>query len=237
MLRPNLYDYLKILALVTMIIDHVGYFLYPEMIWLRVVGRVAFPLFLVLVGYNCSYRQRRSLRLPVIIIQLLIWIAYRQWYAADPMIQILLVIASTRVVLQILQQKSLVLQGLTFLCSLILTPLLADAVDYGMLGVSFGILGLWMRTRSLLFATRASAWLIIVYMLFMIADRWFPEQTRGVLAFLGLLLVVCFVSLAKNNTVYRIGAIVDRGVLRVSTHALRIYIVHWLLLFVLAQYL
>jgi uncharacterized membrane protein len=78
MLRPNLYDYLKILALVTMIIDHVGYFLYPDMIRLRVVGRVAFPLFLMLVGYNLSYRQRRSLRLPAITIQLLIRGAYRQ---------------------------------------------------------------------------------------------------------------------------------------------------------------
>jgi hypothetical protein len=73
------------------------------------------------------------------------------------MIQILLVIACTRVVLSMIEKKSLVVQGLVFVLALVLTPLLADVIDYGTLGISFGILGLWMRTRSLLFATRASA--------------------------------------------------------------------------------
>ena len=43
--RPNLYDYLKIVAIFTMIIDHIGYFFAPEIIELRLIGRVAFPIF------------------------------------------------------------------------------------------------------------------------------------------------------------------------------------------------
>ncbi|MCR5413044.1 MAG: conjugal transfer protein TraX [Patescibacteria group bacterium] len=35
--RPNLYDYLKIIALIAMLIDHIGYYLLPECLWLRVV--------------------------------------------------------------------------------------------------------------------------------------------------------------------------------------------------------
>ena len=59
--RPNLYDYLKILALITMLIDHIGYYLFPEILVLRLIGRIAFPTFLFLVGFNGSFRWRREL--------------------------------------------------------------------------------------------------------------------------------------------------------------------------------
>jgi len=48
-IRPNLYDYLKVFAIIAMIIDHVGYYLYPELEVLRWIGRFAFPIFLFLV--------------------------------------------------------------------------------------------------------------------------------------------------------------------------------------------
>lgn len=54
--QPNTYDLLKYIALAAMVIDHIGYYLLPEMLWLRVFGRVAFPLFLFLVGYSGNHR-------------------------------------------------------------------------------------------------------------------------------------------------------------------------------------
>lgn len=54
--RPNTYDLLKYVALTAMVIDHIGYYLLPEFLWLRVIGRVAFPLFLFLVGYSGRHR-------------------------------------------------------------------------------------------------------------------------------------------------------------------------------------
>ncbi|MDP2670231.1 MAG: TraX family protein [bacterium] len=74
--RPNLYDYIKVIALISMILDHIGYFLFPEQIIRRVVGRLAFPLFLFLVGYNLSRRRRWSLWIAGIIVQIAIFIAY-----------------------------------------------------------------------------------------------------------------------------------------------------------------
>lgn len=37
---------IKWIGILTMTIDHIGYFLFPEFLWLRVVGRLAFPCFL-----------------------------------------------------------------------------------------------------------------------------------------------------------------------------------------------
>jgi hypothetical protein len=36
---------LKIIACLTMLIDHMGYVLFPGQFWMRIVGRIAFPLF------------------------------------------------------------------------------------------------------------------------------------------------------------------------------------------------
>lgn len=37
---------IKWIGIVTMTIDHIGYFLFPELMWMRIIGRIAFPCFL-----------------------------------------------------------------------------------------------------------------------------------------------------------------------------------------------
>jgi len=36
---------LKIIAMVSMLLDHVGLMLFPQVRWLRIVGRLAYPIF------------------------------------------------------------------------------------------------------------------------------------------------------------------------------------------------
>ena len=52
----NSHDLVKMLAILTMVIDHAGrYFMYDN-IWMRVIGRTAAPLFFYLVGYSGAYK-------------------------------------------------------------------------------------------------------------------------------------------------------------------------------------
>ena len=41
---------LKIIAIVTMLIDHIGYVLFPKWLILRLIGRIAFPIFAYLIA-------------------------------------------------------------------------------------------------------------------------------------------------------------------------------------------
>lgn len=58
--RPDLpptltsYDFLKTTALILMVIDHVGYFFFPDDMWWRAIGRLSAPIWLFLVGYARS---------------------------------------------------------------------------------------------------------------------------------------------------------------------------------------
>lgn len=45
------YDLLKTFAVVTMIIDHIGFYFFPDALWFRAIGRLSFPVWFFLVGY------------------------------------------------------------------------------------------------------------------------------------------------------------------------------------------
>jgi hypothetical protein len=40
-------DILKVIAMVTMLIDHIGYLFFPNMMILRTIGRIAFQFLLI----------------------------------------------------------------------------------------------------------------------------------------------------------------------------------------------
>lgn len=62
-IKPNLLDAftLKGMAIVAMTVDHVGAFLYPDNIWLRIIGRLTIPIiaFFIVEGYHHTSNIKR----------------------------------------------------------------------------------------------------------------------------------------------------------------------------------
>lgn len=50
-------DVIKILALITMLIDHIGHILFPNIYWLRIIGRSTFPIFAFLISYHLATKN------------------------------------------------------------------------------------------------------------------------------------------------------------------------------------
>lgn len=50
---------IKIIALITMTIDHVGVMLYPNIDVLRIIGRISFPLFAYQIAEGCKYTKNK----------------------------------------------------------------------------------------------------------------------------------------------------------------------------------
>ena len=51
---------LKIIAMVSMLIDHMGYILFPQYRWMRYVGRLAFPIFAFMIAEGCAHTRNRG---------------------------------------------------------------------------------------------------------------------------------------------------------------------------------
>ena len=57
---------LKIIAMVTMMLDHIGLLFFPKIAIFRVLGRIAFPIFAYMIAEGCRYTKNRAKYLGMI---------------------------------------------------------------------------------------------------------------------------------------------------------------------------
>ena len=50
---------LKLVAALTMLIDHVGMLLFPQVLLLRIIGRLAFPIYAFMIAEGCRYTKNK----------------------------------------------------------------------------------------------------------------------------------------------------------------------------------
>ncbi len=102
-------DVLKLIALITMFIDHVGYLIYPGVRVYRIIGRISFPIFayMIAMGFiHTSNRKKYAKRLFVFGISIQVFFTgfalIFDPYSANPFeINVILLLFSGLVMLQI----------------------------------------------------------------------------------------------------------------------------------------
>ena len=52
-------NHLKLIAAVTMLLDHAGILLFPKVKLLRIIGRLAYPIFAFMIAEGCRYTHNR----------------------------------------------------------------------------------------------------------------------------------------------------------------------------------
>ena len=76
---------LKILAAIFMTLDHMGYMLFPKLLPLRILGRLAMPIFAFMIAEGCKYTRNKKKYFGMVfglglICQIVYTIANRDWY-------------------------------------------------------------------------------------------------------------------------------------------------------------
>lgn len=155
---------LKILAMIAMTCDHIGVQLFPQTLWLRVLGRLAMPIYAFMIAEGCRHtRDRKKYFLRLFGLGALCQTVYL--VAMGSLYMCILITFSLSVILIYLmdmveQEKSLknwsrLLAGTLlafFLCVVLpdLLPHLDYEIDYGLPGVLLPVLIYGAGTRGLL---------------------------------------------------------------------------------------
>ncbi|MFY9590006.1 TraX family protein [Rickettsia endosymbiont of Halotydeus destructor] len=88
--KSNYQDLLKVLAIIAMIIDHIGLYLYPEMPVMRVIGRISMPIFCFFAGYNFHNKPKHKIIILGVLLQIYTDILFKQFLTTNILIPIYL---------------------------------------------------------------------------------------------------------------------------------------------------
>lgn len=233
MTRPNIYDYLKIIAIIAMIIDHIGFFLLPEYPILRLIGRFAFPVFLILVWFSQHYKRRRDICIGAILVQIPLIITGIQnnnpWLRT---LNILWSIIIARTILSIIHTKKIYLKALTI--SIIILPFieqLGHIFDYGVFAILFPIRGMLLAKKKINVITMI--WWVILRTIFTMYTSqrfWFSDIQITTLMVGNIIIYITVLYLAYENRTIKIKNTIDKIVLYIAQNSLYIYIIHLIIL-------
>ena len=241
--RPNLYDYLKIVAIVTMVIDHVWYYFFPDALWLRLIGRIAFPIFLFLVWFSWSYKRRWD----IVLLWVVLWVATAFSFQAIgipqiPTANILIGIAITRAVLSLVQkfEKWIMDMIIVTVCISVVGyfahPYLNLVIQYGAISIVF-----WLWWYIAKYHKSIFPYGILVLIAHFMMSMWvFPfgkiagsNYMPTTLWCFFMILYAVFYRISRNNTPLVTNSKRDAIALFISNHALSIFAIHILVFLVI----
>lgn len=153
---------LKLFALITMTIDHVGMYLFPQLLILRIIGRLSMPIYAFMIAEGCRYtRNRRQYLLSMLSLGILCQIVY--WFAMGSLYQCILITFSLSIgliyLLDYTQKKntsgawflsSVSVAALFFLCVVLpeLLPQTDFEISYGLFGVLLPVFPYFAKNKK-----------------------------------------------------------------------------------------
>ena len=162
---------LKMIAAVTMLIDHVGYIFFPQYIFLRIIGRISFPIFAFLIVEGFMHtRDVKKYIFRMLVFALVTEIPFDfafygavNWEHQNVLITFVLALLALYIDRQYTRKIGIVAAfALAFLAEFI-------GSDYGMLGVIIVMMFYWNYDRfynKMIFGTASLTLLVTSYQIF-----------------------------------------------------------------------
>lgn len=192
---------LKIIALLSMTVDHVGFYLCDDNYIMRAVGRIAFPIFAYMIAEGCKYTKNRALYFLRIFFVGLIYQAFAFVFERSIFLNVFITFSLSILLIysiDLLKEKRGFTPFLLFTLLCVLTvilcfvlPRVVRGIEYG---VDFGFFGIILaplvyyskdRTAKLLFCALCLTGVSIevgwwqLWSLFALIPLWFYSGKRG----------------------------------------------------------
>ena len=234
----NSHDLLKILAISTMVIDHIGRFFLNNSVWWRVVGRMAAPQFFFLVGYSGAYRLKRDILFYGLALWVVNYLTYPGTGIIDHILPLNILIGFTliKALLNKFDPVKLPTEPLILLLAILMFFSLPTYlfIEYGTLGLCYAIGARLLRQRHgfryFWICTTVVVHFFFELVLLMVLD---VDVSTRLLPFVVGLLVVVFATnliifLRYDLRIFKVGQKYIRTLaIYISRYSLQIYFFHF----------
>jgi hypothetical protein len=227
------YDLLKTFAVIIMIIDHIGYYFFPEVEWWRAIGRIGFPIWFYLVGHAKGRDISWKLLAGAGILLGMNVVTGMTLLPLNALFTIILLRLTIDYVMAPLRKVPSLLWPVLVVMSVLILPT-NFAFEYGTQGFLFAMFGYLVRYREELLFTRGDLqFFMISIVAIFLSFQWLSfgfATSECVVMGLGTLMVCILLQDFKAQSFPRLDAALPelmRGILRFGgRYTLEIYVVH-----------
>lgn len=229
--QPNYYDFLKFLAIFTMIIDHIGMYFMKDAEEFRVIGRIAYPLFLFLIGYSDNFRTSYILLFWGIVIE----IVEHLYIDSDHnfRVNILIAIFLTRLLFKYLKKIGWLEKRkffeIFFISALFYLPT-SLFIEYGTLSILFAYAG-WLLKNNKKTDKEYNLFLITTLAINFLAQKITPFSDYSMnftMGFIGISMILYVLLIDMKNKVLSLNlpTAINTAFLFIARNSLIVYYTH-----------
>lgn len=159
----NSHDVLKAIAVLLMVVDHIGAYLLNDNPWCRLIGRGAAPLFFFLIGYVNKLHIRMSLIVYGLILSMIGYYFYGGFW-----ISILLNFIFIEWLFWFIppEKVNTLGRGLVFIIALALNSVVYQYLEYGFFGLLIAASGRFIAVKD----PQADIWLLLTLVAYFVGE-------------------------------------------------------------------
>ncbi len=141
------YDLLKALALLLMVIDHVGFYFFPDENWFRVFGRICVPIWFFLIGYAKSRDIPNSWWIGALVLIAVSAMVGMPFFATNILVTMIAVRLSLDFISRLSAKNSVYFYAVTAILTILIIPT-GFFTEYGTQGILSAMCGYFVRQRQ-----------------------------------------------------------------------------------------
>ncbi len=236
----NSYDVLKAVAIILMVIDHIGYFFFPDQLYWRAVGRICVPIWFFMVGYSKAEWKDFGVLGGMVVLVLVDALLYSPIFALN--------ILATITLLRLAHQKFLNRYLETFNSEKLIAvtvliiafyPLSFMLWEYGTLALTFSIAGFFARHNRQ--DRLAALWFVVAALLFCAFEGWLFRfsimQNMVMVLGIGTVTLHLWHFSMKTYPLPKLNNVMRSVFLFLARNSLVIYVVHWIVFLAINHHL
>ena len=236
------YDFLKMAAVLLMIVDHLGYYFFPEDLWLRAIGRWCVPIWFFLIGYANSRSMNKELWVGVLVLAVSSVIAGQSLFPFSILATILIIRMILDTLMDFAMENPRNFWTLSVVMALLTLPT-TFLFEYGSEGFVLAMVGYLIRRREQVSDGLIDLFVLFAFLTFVTFETILFGFDRNlvILVSAGIVAVFVFLYYFKPTEFPKLTRtmpiFVTKSIKIFGRHTLLIYVGHLVLFRLLALYL